>query len=335
MQKVWILLLEKFAKLIEEANSSEEKQTLVIKKINIESIEQIAQDADINEELQKLLESNQLYTTPRSWSETTTAVALAICLADVKKVKLFLNYIPDINDSRHFVWGYKQLYSYVHLVGCPWVHIASLSFRDQEIDVVLNTRREILQALALKGADFNWTVGHRQFDYQNPPLATCLNPGGGYNGFTDMNKYNAIFSELMKLFVIYGANPAISGSSFSLSFQYNILPLIKHVAKRFINNELSFNKSYLRLDPEIKACFSEVINENITCPRSQFKTLLMCYNRQQTNGDNSVFLPTDLAQLTFEHTLDLAKLKIELLVKEPKIEDNIKILCRKYKIPVA
>lgn len=331
MKEVWILLLEKITRLINQANSLEEKKILVVKKINIQSVQQIAQNADINLELQRLLDSNELYEAPQYSSDTTTVMAIAICLADVEKVRLFLNYVPDLNDSQHFVWGYRQLYSYVHLVGRPYSHIKSLTFRDQEIEVILNNRSEILKELALKGADFNWT-GHGH--YCNPPLSACFNSPGDYHGFemnneADKYKYNVVFPALVKLFIMYGANPVIPGSSHSLSID-NMLSLIKYAAESFIANELSFEPAYLRLAPEVKACFSEVMKEHMVClPRSQIKTLLMSYNRQQQANDGKGLVP-DLAEKIFNDALNLAKNTTKLIVNDSKTESNIKKLCNKY-----
>lgn len=297
MNDVWIKLLEKMFQLVEEANSPEEKAALVVKKLNIDVVQRLEGNRNIDAELQNLFNSNAVYNDAKySWTKTT-AMALAVCLADVEKVKLFLKYIPDINDSNHFVWGYRQQYSYVHLVASPYSHISSLRFQEQDIETILNNREKILKELSFKGANFNWVPDG--CGYQNPPLAAAYNPGGNYDGF-NTSTYSKISSKLIKLLIMYGANPAIIGSSFHFSLKLQVLPFIKSTAKVFVEHKLTGNPSYLMLDPEVKASFSEALTQNMT----QLKTLLMCYNRkQQSNGNNA--LPEELVTPVVDYSLDL------------------------------
>ena len=142
--------------------------------------------------------------------DTTTVLALVICLGDTNLLNKFLNYVDDINDSKYWVWGYGQSYTMAHLILDPQYPIRT-------DDISLETRLSIMDMLIQRGVNFE-IVPISILCHRNPALAAG-EPGGNPinalvkydNGFI---KYQNITDELRVRALLAGANPCVHGSSF-------------------------------------------------------------------------------------------------------------------------
>lgn len=227
-QNIKFEMVQEVFKKIEELfynSSEEEKKNIISKKISRAYLGKIENIDQLN--LVELYELDK----KSPDIDTTNLLALAVCLGHTSALYEFLKYVDDINDSKYWVWGYRQFYTMAHLTLDPQYPVLSE-------DISLEARLRIIDLFVQKGINFD-IIPTCDY-YQNPALA-----GGTPRGYTisapffkeDGNVvYKDIQDQLRVRALLAGANPTLEGTSFSgLSicrrpymdgkFQYDI-PLI-------------------------------------------------------------------------------------------------------------
>jgi hypothetical protein len=142
--------------------------------------------------------------------DTTNILALAICSGNKFLLNKILNYVDDINDSKYWVWGYKQSYTMAHLILDPQYPIRT-------DDISLEVRLDIMDMLIQKGVNFEIVpVG---ISCQTNPALAAGEPSDNPIKERIINnngklEYKNITNELRIRALLAGANPCVHGSSF-------------------------------------------------------------------------------------------------------------------------
>lgn len=298
MRIKWVLLLNKISELLGNIDEQDyrAREDLVTRKINIKVVleENYYDNNDFHDRLSRLIDSNEIYSFNSQQDElfeSTTGLAIAICLGEnIEKIKVFLDCCSDVNNVQHFVCGYRQKYSYVHLVTDPVSHISSLDFCGK-VDVIIENRSKLLELLAIKEANFNWRGnGH----YANPPI-TFDRASGNYTNSITTKERGLIKEELSKKLILLGSNPAVMGSSFCLSSN-EMVNLIKFAARNLMQKKSTNSNDFFRYYPDVLAACLDINQDHL----KKVKYLLMGYQRI-----NNADLPGDLVTEIHSDLLDL------------------------------
>lgn len=197
--KLLCKFLEKMMGIIRQL-PDEMKTQLIVRKLNLDSLLTAEDTSSLNLRIQL----GKIYDCSSERTESTNLLALAVCTANIAACRLFLNHFSKLTDPSHFVKGYRQKYSWLHLALDPHGHLGNEKFRDELLNI--KNRLEVIELLANKGADPNWRGNDL---YSNPPIAA----GRPSGHFYDVE----ITKQLRIKLLSCGADPSIGGSSFTLS----------------------------------------------------------------------------------------------------------------------
>ena len=260
-------LLNEIYNRVKRATTQEEKLSLILKPINKKRIFELSKEwenlgTSIEQIAQNILGNPKLYefddTSSESTFNVTHGLALAICSLNVGVCQYFVEHIPDINDNKITVWGYRQPYSPLHLVLDPGGHIFYLHFDGEHEQDTIERGIKIIQILARKKANPN-NVGHINSGgiYNNPPIAAG-EPSGHYGkmGYDSREKYFNIIRQLRGELVLHGVDLDVIGSCFRLEDkskeELKQNAYLKHI--KYILNDMDRNYA---LAPSTKEYFKK------------------------------------------------------------------------------
>lgn len=321
------VIVKKICEKIANTQDNHEKLNLILTKINRNTIKNIVnlnlEEDEIDARLNQLLDSGTIGNGLQAPLDCTTPIALAMCLPDVDSFKLFVDYFTreSINDPNHFVWGYRQLYSYAHLAIDPENHF--YFFNGLTSDEITLIRTVFIQTLAKQGHDFNY---HGDGDYQYLPLEGGVLSGNKYNMTID--EYQKIKSELRKQLVLYGADPFL-GYQLSASFSKNaVIDTVSAAISLYILHQLNKKTESLYLHPKLLEIAQDLDGKYKLSGSIMSKTIKHSKNAQTyfylvKEKYTAISLPRDVKELIASFSPSMA----ETLRKEIKkiVEDKISL----------